>query len=339
MYNNNIMTLFLNQIFYPCSPINTIDSLKRLDAFILKKNGINRINDSAASETEVPLILSNDSLPTITLTPPNLTLTPLNPAPTPPNTTLAPNLTLTPPNLTLTIPPQTLATTLRPSIDFIQTTPPLASLFPKKIFYPRREDSLFWCMFISHHGFPEHYLLGSKYANREMEEKQRIMDTFRKTPALLKETNYKVTNVLTQEILSDLLVNKKSSLSTLLALVVFYKKKVFLTTEHTYLYYSYDKNGDIPLRDKELEDALIIHWDAETKLYGLDQEVTSTKVHGIHGSKIRLEHMNKPLKGVSTYKMGELHHFARVLHIPPEDYEKAKKQELYEMIFQKCLRI
>ena len=87
----------------------------------------------------------------------------------------------------------------------------------------------------------EYHFIGKKYANREMDEKKRIMDTLKKTPSHLKETNYKVSNVLIQEILSDLLVNKKTSLTSLLAFVAFYKKKIFLSTEKMYLYYSYNK--------------------------------------------------------------------------------------------------
>ena len=75
----------------------------------------------------------------------------------------------------------------------------------------------------------------------------------------------------------------------------------------------------------------------ETKLYGLDTtDMTQEKINTIIHNKLRLESINKPLKGVSTYKMSDMDEMIRILNIPQETIKGMKKPELYNIIYKEC---
>lgn len=184
------MKLFLNELFYPCNNFDNIDSIKKLELFMLTNSNVEKMKESK------PLSLP---LPVKEPDPEPLALPVKEPAPLP----------------------------VKEPAPLLVPIKKINKKDSNPYFYPRREDSLFWCLFISFHGIEEFHFIGKKYANREMDEKKQILDTIKKTPSMLKETNYKVTNVLIQEILSDLLINRKTQLSILLAFVAFYKKRFF----------------------------------------------------------------------------------------------------------------
>ena len=46
-------------------------------------------------------------------------------------------------------------------------------------FEPVQSDSLFWCVYTFVNGYSEYLMIGSKYANREIEEKQKFFAFFK----------------------------------------------------------------------------------------------------------------------------------------------------------------
>lgn len=188
--------------------------------------------------------------------------------------------------------------------------------------WPDKSDSLFWSMFIAVHGYDEYVLINNHYGNKELDEKQKIIEFIKTGPKILKTTNYKVTNVLIQEILSDLMVNNKTSLNTLIAMVCFYKRRVYIaSTKNTYLQF-------IPENTLELDPILI--YMNEDGNYGVHDGSMPPM-----DSYYLLEHYNKPLKAVSSYKTGELHEIAMNLRLNEAEYLGLKKPELYEMLSRK----
>ena len=341
------MSQFLNQIFYPSHTFDTVESLKRLDDFMLTYSTVDKSVSLQTLSTSCSQVETKESEPELKINKDN--------------DFIQDNNKLDEEKLD-----EEKLDEIKIEKSHHHSQKPKKELSKKKgdFFYPRREDSLFWCLFISHHGLKEFLFIGKKYGNKEMEEKQRIMDTLKKTPAELKNSNYKVSNVLIQEILSDLLIHKTTTMSTLLAFVAFYKKKVFLTSDKTYLYYSYNKDLS---NDVSLGDVVIIHYDTETKLYGIDMNITQDKVNNIIINKFLLDHFNKPLKGVSTYKVSELETISDKLGICKEDmnlyrqriemgdpegitlqnvgdirssefFKGLKKQDLYQLIYQECIK-
>ena len=349
--------MFLNQIFYSCNKFDNIESLEKLEKYMLDYKNIYTFIDS---------ILINDhqtlSTPSSSTEPPLQTLSSLTPefrvsvpSPTPLRLqTLSIPASATPLRLQtketiLSLPSSTPSSVTNSFDSFVisrvshlssvcdstsstnscvfdsrvsrlssvcDSTSPTEPLLKKHdIYFPLKEDSLFWCIFISFYGWKEYEYIGKKYANRELDEKKKIMENIKKSPSIMKETNIKVTNVMIQEILSDLLLNKKTSLNTFLAFVSYYKKRVFIVKKNTYLLFTYNNTGFVgeeeskteprrenhrlvgestqetqefvgeeesktePIREtleSKTKEFVIIYYNEETKSYGLYKECISS---------------------------------------------------------------
>ena len=216
--------------------------------------------------------------------------------------------------------------------------------------YVKKEDSLFWCIFISHYGIKEYNFIGNKYANRELEEKKTIMEHIKNNSSSMKQLNFKVSNVLIQEIMSDLLLNKKTSFATFLAFVSYYKKRVFIVNKNTYLMYNFENTGfQYYSPDNDCSDdtgVVLIQYNPDTKSFGIDMEINQNvtpngstflqnKIQNIINTKFNLEHYLKPLKGVSNYKVCELETIAGKLKI--QYNPNIKKNDLYQLIYMESL--
>ena len=87
---------------------------------------------------------------------------------------------------------------------------PLPAAPPKKWFDPTQRDTLFWCVFTAVFGVSDYILIGTKYANREWEEKQSAILAFQKSSSALRSTNHKITLGKVQEIMSEYMTNQSS---------------------------------------------------------------------------------------------------------------------------------
>lgn len=213
-----------------------------------------------------------------------------------------------------------------PVETFIIVTPPKCS-----VFFPQRENSLFWCMFIAQHGYAEYEYIGKKYANRELQEKQLIADTMKKTPSTMKNTNHKITNIMCQEIISELIIVKPSSLITIFAFIAYYKKHVIIVNGNTHMFFSFTKS--ISFDANEWHDNSVI-LEYKNSDFGIELEVTKEKIENIMKNTFRLESIEKPLKSISSYKVTELENIARLLQMTLET--SLKKSELYDVIYNKA---
>lgn len=296
------MTLFLNQIFYPSHSIKDNDSLKSLEKYML--NNENMINFLENHEDKKQDFMIHENEKKIEF-----------------------------------------EDNIKSNIDFnekINDSIVLKEIKEKRkdeFYYTKKEDSLFWSIFIAHHGMKEYEYIGKKYANRELEEKQKIMEYIKKNPSFIKQMNFKVTNVLLQEILSDLLMNKKTSLATFLAFVSYYKKRVFIVRKNTYLMYNFENSGfQYYSPEKDCCEAMgfvILQYNPDTQSYGIDQEINQDKIGNIINTKLCIDHFLKPLKGVSNYKVCELETMAGKLNL--QYNPNFKKNDLYKMIYDETL--
>jgi hypothetical protein len=226
-------------------------------------------------------------------------------------------------------------------------------------FIPPLQNTLFWTIFISVYGYDEYIMVKQKYSNREIGEKQIIINHLKKNPKILKNSNYKVTNDLCQEILSELIINNNSSLLSCIGFSIFYKRPIYIINEtnNTYLLFSPDKDTNI-----DEEDEPIIIYNSKplpnknhnatnslnacnnskrviTDKYGIYLSENSKPIGEIIQNMFYIENYNKPLKGISTYKMTELEIIAKKLNINHYDIETnklLKKQVLYEKINSHC---
>jgi len=208
-----------------------------------------------------------------------------------------------------------------------------------------KTTTVFWCMFIAHYGYDEYVLLsGNRLNNRELEEKQKIMETLSKNPKQLKDGSMRLTHDGVQEILSILMTSSNHDFMELVAYSMYYKKTVVVEFDCAYLVYSPEKTESSVLDARTpTKDTIILKRKPSTRgtgkerrgYYSLDMEPTPEKLEQIRESKVALEHYAKPFRGVSTYKMSELEEMAKkVLGDTPNT--KLKKGELYAAIVEKC---
>jgi hypothetical protein len=191
------------------------------------------------------------------------------------------------------------------------------------IIFPEKMDNLFWSIFISVYGYTEYETIGRCYSNREISEKQNIMEFIKKNPKSLKSMDKKITKAMTQEILSDIMSNKKTTLDVLPAFALFYKKNIIILNE---------KNKNIYLKINLVEDTkeYILLIKNKKGFFGLDTDITSEKIQNIFDTKFCLEHYNKPLKAISNYKSDGLNSIGEMMGL--DINIKLKKQELYNEI-------
>jgi len=221
------------------------------------------------------------------------------------------------------------------SIEEIDMIPSCCDELPEKIrehFQPRQSDTLFWCLYVLHHGINQYLNIGHNYGVKELEEKQRLAAFINNNKSKVKGTNYKVTNVLIQEILSELLTSQKeTSLHVLIALTVFYGINIFIVDADDRCMLEF-------LSCKEIDESTqnyVLYKDKYGKYSAQLEWISFSQIVDMREKYIVLENYLRPMKAVSTYKVDELIELARKLSIYDEN-KKYKKSELYDAVHELC---
>lgn len=197
--------------------------------------------------------------------------------------------------------------------------------------YPEKTDNLFWSIYISMYGYETYHLIERRYQNAELEEKQKIVDFIKKNPSEMKNSSCKITKINMQEIMSDILTNKKIELSVLPALAMFYNKRIIIVQgEQPGFYLEF-----YPIALENNTNQVILLIKNKKKDYGVDLEITPEKIMTIETNMMKFQHHEKPLKAISNYKVDELEKIAEKLNI--DISKKYKKQELYMEIAKLCI--
>jgi hypothetical protein len=203
----------------------------------------------------------------------------------------------------------------------------------KNIFEPKQKDSIFWCVFMHVYGYGEYSMVGSKYGNRELEEKQKMISFFKENPKALKTTNHKITNGNIQEIHSEYLsVQNETTLLGVIGLAVYYNLRILLVDTSKKTYFDYHTN------DTTKTCVLFKNTGIRgQKKYTFDMSMTDEKIQTILQTMLCLEHYTKPLRAISTYSLSELEEIGKKLGLCDEtSQKKSKKQELYNQIAEYC---
>jgi hypothetical protein len=187
-----------------------------------------------------------------------------------------------------------------------------------KWFDPKQNDTLFWCIFTAVFGVSEYILIGTKYANREWQEKQTAILEFQKSSAPLRSTNHKITLGKVQEIISEYMTNQSSiTLLGIVGLSVHYKIQIYLVdgVKKTHLVYTPENYTNT---------CYIYRHDILKNKFRLALEPV------ILDDSFCLESFTRPLRAVSSYKTGELLDLAKRFSI---EYDgKPKKEDIYRKI-------
>ena len=178
--------------------------------------------------------------------------------------------------------------------------------------------SLFWSVFLAVHEYGEYMEALRRSGNREVEEKVRLVDSLKKSPKVLKETNAKLTLEQTQALYGSLLTSREDRIEFCAAYAAFYKKTIWLIYPKTYRVYS-------PTTEVSLDaDAIVVRVEAGPKhtfIYRLDQE---SDIKALVGERTGI------LNAQSKYKTAELVDIANKMGLPVAP--KTKKQEVYDAI-------
>lgn len=193
------------------------------------------------------------------------------------------------------------------------------------IYFSNKQNPLFWAVYINIYGYENYMQISNKYGNAELEEKQKMIEFLKKNYSKLKEVNKKVTKVMVQEWMSELMSASKISIQLLQLFSVYYKKKIIIYNEinNSYLNFLAENSEN----DENESPMLIVK--TRNNNYGLYIDVTYEKINEIMKG-VCLEDIEKPLKGISNYKMPELIELAIKCGIQPE---QLKKPELYGKIW------
>jgi hypothetical protein len=220
---------------------------------------------------------------------------------------------------------------------------------------PTQTDTLFWCIYIATYGYLDYISIGTKYKNKEIEIKQQMIKTIQTTPNLLRPNamdghTYKITKVATQEIMSELMLDQKTSLKTLYAMCIINKLSVYLVDENTKTYLKYGKDevgkdevgkdevGKDEVGKDDNDHGPILIRRSIDGIYFIDLDTTHEKIENIKETLFEIEHGPKPIKPISSYKMADLEKMTEILDIT-FDSEKVKKQEMYDKILNQCIWI
>ena len=194
-----------------------------------------------------------------------------------------------------------------------------------ELFQPKHKDSLFWGLFAIYHGMSEYNMIQNKHKNREMDEKQIILSFIQKNCNMIKDaakqSAHKLSQVRLKEIQSELLLDKNTSYYVFFVMCVYYKINAVMQIDSMYMHF-HTGSSDTYLFTKT------------KNAYEIDLEpITQDKLQHIQATCILVPFgQEKPIKGMTTYKVADLEEMADKLHI---SYEKTKKQDLYNAILVK----
>jgi len=198
-------------------------------------------------------------------------------------------------------------------------------------FAPVKEDTLFWCAYTLHHGEADYWVIGNKYKNAELAEKQRIIDFINRDKATFKRRFQKMSNVGIQEIMAELMIDKKTSWKTFFAMCAYYEFRAIVVYEKTYLDFS-------PTSDKSLN-TYLFNRTKDGHISVRIEPMSAERIAEIKTTHICLDqNPEKPLKAASNYKVDELIDLAEKLGLDVKQglYNKWKKSDWYDSISCKC---
>ena len=207
-------------------------------------------------------------------------------------------------------------------------------------FNSRKPDTLFWSIFVAHYGVREFTEIGSKYMNREIEEKMRVMEFIKKNRPRMK--SMKITAATGEEMMGDLLTNQSTSMLVLPALALFYETCLWIVSEetNTYLEYlpsSYNRDFELlPGTETNIDYRTMIIYrtthNGRVSYTTETNEEPSNLIEKIQQTMIRIENVEHPFKGISTYKLVDLEEIANKLKVQIPAGEKWKKNDWYVAI-------
>ena len=199
-----------------------------------------------------------------------------------------------------------------------QPTPKKKDKVIKKLpdlFIPRYRDTLFWCFYIIIKGWEEFFFVGRKNFMIEKEYKIKCIELLRISKDILKKNRWRK-NALENELINE----KNISIGTFVCLCAIYNINITVITNHYYYVYTCDSCKPI-WYIKQSDDRFGLY---TGKIASLLENLKMTW---------QIDNLKKPLKGISSYKIGELKSICKKLKINTSPQTgRFNKCELYKLI-------
>ena len=195
-----------------------------------------------------------------------------------------------------------------------------------KYFLPKENDTLFWCFYFIKFGEIK-YELENKNLLNEKKIKIDYVEKIRKNKNILKKNKFETLTNTENNLVNDRCIN----LSTFFSLCSIENINIVLLNEKKNYYYELFFE-----EDKENDNYNIIYDISDIQKYGCSLNNLNTFVD-YKDKYFKIENINKPIKGLSSYKVEELINICNKLkiNIIDNDTNKTKnKKELYESIIQ-----
>ena len=210
-------------------------------------------------------------------------------------------------------------------------TPIIAT--PVRRYKPRMKDSIFWCIYTEINDEPTGE---TNLVNVMMHEKRTISEFFNQNPNLLKNSNHKITLAKINEIRCNLMTKQfMDSIDNFIPCSIYYKRPIYVLFEDINAYMKFvDKNYVSDDVSDAINESILIYASGgrfyrETCRSKVGEFLQTTSL-----SLFYMEHYEKLLSGVSTYKLDELKQMYATVFSNVD--ETLKKQEYYEKVLVKC---
>lgn len=194
-----------------------------------------------------------------------------------------------------------------------------------KFFIPKQNDTLFWCFYIIKFG-DINYELEDKNLLNEKKIKIDYVEKIRKNKIILKKYKFETLTNIENNLVNDKCIN----LSTFFSLCAIENIDIILLNEKKSFYY------ELSFGDSNNENFNIIYDISDIKKYGYSIDKLDT-IMDYKKKYFKLDNINKPIKGMSSYKVEDLIDICNRLKINTIDIHTNKtknKKELYESIVQ-----
>jgi len=198
------------------------------------------------------------------------------------------------------------------------------------LFIPNQEDSLFWCYYIIKNGDIKYETLNYKNSLVAKQHKIDIVSSIRKNKDIVKMYKFDTISNLESNLANDNKMSPKTFL-TLCAIeninVVYVNKKTYyelLTNDTNIVYIVHDLASTSPSPSKYYHK------------YGFEL-ATEESLNMIRTTLYKLDHIDKPIKAASAYKVQDLQNICNKLGIEIMNKVSGKKKtknDLYESLIQ-----
>lgn len=191
-------------------------------------------------------------------------------------------------------------------------------------------DPLFWSIYLAVFGRKEYERVGheTKVGREEMKEKSKMSEHFYTNGAAYLSTllQTRITKKACSEMATNILTERKLSWTSLYVVCAFYECNIYVVDLEKNVYMKY------VLNNSEKYNTYILYKTRGDKYY-IDCKEEVMSLDELSKRYLKIASYEKPLLGISNYKVSDLVHFANQIEL---NHEMKNKKELYDMIAIYC---